>query len=166
MARPDCCYYYSNGHRVPLERDVTRVAVNTSTGPFVSEVRKVIGNAIPLPGGWVFIKRSRIPAGLMNRLTESGGVQPVFVEGKSTVVALPEVRVVVTKSSRRSVLNALEHSPVAASITEDSLDKLVVRPTSGSGDDALRLANHLAESKPTPRVAQARFLRISPRPEP
>src|SRR5258708_6940583 len=114
MARPDC-YYYSNGHRVQLERDATRVAVNTSTGPFVGEVRKVIGNVTPLPGGVVIIKRSRIPADLMNRLTESGGVHPVFVEGTSTVVALPEVRVVVTKSSRRSVLNALEHSPVAAS---------------------------------------------------
>jgi len=158
-------YYYSNGDRVPLKRDATRVAVNTATGPLLGELRAVIGDTKPLAGGVVLIERKRIPTGLMQRLAENGQVYPVFVDRGITIVAMPEVRVAVSKRDRGSVIEALAHAPVATAITDDGAGKFVVRPASGSGDDALRIANHLVECNPAPRVAQ-RFLRITPRPEP
>lgn len=157
-------YYYSNGDRLPLKRDPTRVAVSVVGTTSLGQLRAVIGDAKPLAGGIVLVERKQIPVQLMRQLAEDGLVYPVFVDRGVTIVAMPEVRVAVNKRDRSSVFEAIAHAPVAAAIVEDGADKLVVRPASGSGDDALRIANHLVECTPAPRVAQ-RFLRIVPRPE-
>jgi hypothetical protein len=153
-------YYYSNGDRLPLRRDLARVAVKIDGGVVPGELRGVIGGKRPLAGGIVLVERKRIPDRLLRRLAHEGRVYPVFVDRGVTIVAMPEVRVALNPRDRKSVVEAIRHAPVAAAVIEDGADKLVVRPASGSGDDALRIANHLVECNSRPRV------RIVPRPEP
>lgn len=157
-------YYYSNGDRLPLKRDAARVAVQLPGGAVPGELRAVIGDVKPLAGGIVLVDRKRISERLLQQLAENGQVYPVFVDRGVTIIAMPEVRVAVNRRDRESVVEAIRHAPVAAAVTEEGAGKLVVRPASGSGDDALRIANHLVECNSTPRVAQ-RFVRIVPRPE-
>ena len=129
----------------------------------MGELSALVEGGRPLAEGIVLVDRKRIPPRLMEQLLENGQVLPVFVDRGTTIIAMPEVRVAVGKGERSSVFKAIARAPVAA-VTEESGDKLVVRPASGSGYDALRIANHLVESSPGPRVAQ-RFLRVVSRPE-
>jgi hypothetical protein len=76
------------------------------------------------------------------------------------LIALPEVRVEESSSQRRRALLRWirEHGDVAQ-VVEDNGERIVLRPTSGQGADAITLANQLCEQI-GPELAQARFVRV------
>ena len=95
-------------------------------------------------------------------LADIGDDAPVFrAEDGSLVAVLPEVRV---ESEKPEVLDAVAASLTGAAVTERTDERLVITPESGRGEDALALANHLAESFDLD-VSQARFRRVVPRPD-
>lgn len=161
-------YYYANGHRVPLHRDPTRIAVNTSFKPKadVEEWKAALAHGRMLPGGVCLVNSSELTTALLHNLDLAGAVHPVFADDSATLVVLPEVRVEVSPAGKKSVQGLLDRSATPGAITEERDEMLVIRPSSGRGEDALRLANELEESSPAPRMAQARFVRLISRPEP
>ncbi len=87
---------------------------------------------------------------------------PVFeAEDGSLVAVLPEVRV---ESADPKVLDEVASSLDGATVTDRTEERLTITPDSGLGDDALTLANHVAETFQVD-VAQARFRRVVPRPD-
>ena len=89
------------------------------------------------------------------------GEAPVYeAEDGSTLAVLPEVRV---ECADPAVLDAVAASLSGATVTDRSEERLVIRPDSGRGEDALALANHVHEAFDVD-VAQARFRRVVPRP--
>jgi hypothetical protein len=82
----------------------------------------------------------------------------------SLLVVLPEVRIeAADERQARKIRRALDGASVASEVVRDKGEQLVVRPRSHKGGDALELANLVAETVEPP-MAQARFLRVVPRP--
>jgi hypothetical protein len=94
-------------------------------------------------------------------LAEGAPDAPVFrAEDGSLVAVLPEVRV---ECADPAVLDAVVASLDDTLVVDRSEERLVLAPGSGRGEDALALANTLAETFDLD-VAQARFRRVVPRP--
>ena len=96
------------------------------------------------------------------RLDQDDALLPVFQYEDALVVVLPEVRVEIAAGDETEVHRFLEQADVPNQVLTDRGTRLVVRPDSGRGEDALRLANELQESVPV-EMAQARFLRRVPK---
>jgi len=110
-------------------------------------------------GRKVHLRRVADPGGPLAR---DAGEAPVYrAEDGSLVAVLPEVRV---ESEDPSVLEEVTSSLRDARVTLRTEERLVIVPDSGRGEDALALANRLAESFDL-AVAQARFRRVVPRPD-
>ena len=94
------------------------------------------------------------------RSARHAAAHPVFQSKGALLIALPEVRVEESSSQRRCALLRWirEHTDIAEIVANDG-DKIVLRPTSGQGADAITLANQLVEQI-GPELAQPRFLRV------
>jgi hypothetical protein len=100
------------------------------------------------------------PGPLAGDEPDDGPPAPVYrAEDGSLVAVLPEVRV---ECADPEVLDRVAASLEAATV-ERSEERLVIRPDSGRGEDALAIANHLHDAYGVD-VAQARFRRVVPRP--
>jgi hypothetical protein len=158
-------YYYAGGKRIPLELDPEHVAVDLG----VVESREgkrpdpaTVEGAEELRSGLYLVERSALSADVRQRLDQEDALLPVFHYEDALVVILPEVRVEVAAGGETEVHRFLEQADVPNEILADRGTRLVVRPDSGRGEDALRLANELQESVPV-EMAQARFLRKVPK---
>jgi hypothetical protein len=91
---------------------------------------------------------------------------PVYRSQGAIVVALPEVRVEESRKAHWAKLDQwlAEHGDDVTVVSRDD-DRVVLKPVSGSGVDALTIANDLAKEV-GPEMAQARFIRVTPRPAP
>ncbi len=161
-------YYYASGERVPIEADEARVAIDPDAAG-EGEVEALLGSgskAPRLPGGVVVVERAAVGEAGLRRLEKRGALRPVYRRGGATMVPLPEVRVEFDdEAQRRAVLGAVPRSPHPVQIQEDRPERLVLRCTSGSGDDALDVANFLFETA-HPAASSVRFVQFVPRPEP
>jgi hypothetical protein len=94
-----------------------------------------------------------------------GALQPVFgSRDTGLVVVLPELRIETdSEAAADDVKRFLESSDIDAEVVRDTHERMVVRPSSGRGMDALQLANSVVEAV-HPSMAQARLLRVVPRP--
>ena len=161
-------FYYADGERIPLD-PTDQVAVDLETAKAVdlpsTVTREIQGTGRPLRGAIVMVARDAVVASVADLLDEAGALHPVFVAADDTLlVVLPEVRVEVADSEAATeVRQYLEAGSVPAEVVEDKGNWLTVRPTTGRGADALELANRIAEDL-HPLTAQARFLRIVPKP--
>jgi hypothetical protein len=158
-------YYYAGGKRIPLELDREHVAVDVG----VVESREgrrpdpaAVEGAEELRSGLYLVEKSSLSADIRRRLDQEDALLPVFLYEDALVVVLPEVRVEIAAGDETEVHRFLEQSDVPNQILADKGNRLVVRPDSGRGEDALRLANELQESVPV-ELAQARFLRRVPK---
>jgi hypothetical protein len=106
------------------------------------------------------VRRDALSSPQLDALAKQGAVQPVFHAEGAMLIALPEVRLEESSPERRQAVHRwLRRHARDAEIVEDRGDRIVVRPTSGRGQDALALANQLTEQI-GPEMAQPRFLRI------
>lgn len=158
-------YYYAGGKRIPLELDPEHVAVDV--GDVDSRAGKrpepaEVEGAEELRSGLFLIERSSLPTDLRARLDQEKALLPVFHYEDALVVILPEVRIEISAGSETEVHRFLEQADVPNQVLTDQGTRLVVRPDSGRGEDALRLANELQESVSV-EMAQARFLRRVPK---
>jgi hypothetical protein len=161
-------YYYAAGRKVELEQDEEHVAVDQKAAEAAglgAAVKSASAGAPRLPGGVVLAARSALDEGRLASLRRAGALYPVYRRDRAVVVALPEVRVEFDDpTQRRAVMDMIAERPQDVNIEEDSQDRLVLRPSSGKGDDALRMANEIYE-RAHPAAASVRFVQFVPKPE-
>jgi hypothetical protein len=161
---PSGDYYYASGKPIRLTLDEGWVAVDARrceaadpAGSLEAVLRDV---SRPLRGDLVLVPRDALSSRQHDALAKQGAIQPVFHAEGARLVALPEVRVEESSPQCQQALHHwLRQHGHEAEIIEDRGDRLVLRPTSGRGQDALALANELTEQV-GPEMAQPRFLRI------
>jgi len=161
---PSGDYYYASGEPVRLTLDKEWVAVDarrSQAADASGNLRAALRDASrPLRGDLFLVRRDGFSSRQLDALAKQGAIQPVFHAEGAMLVALPEVRVEESSPERQqSVHRWLRQHTRDAEIVEDRGDRIVLRPTSGRGQDALTLANHLTEQV-GPEMAQPRFLRI------
>jgi len=162
--KPTGFYYYASGHRVDLTLAETWLAIDTRqfkaarTSPRLQAA--LLKDAHPLRGELILVKRQALTPKQLDVLTRHGAAHPVFQSNGALLIALPEVRVEESSSQRlRALLRWIREHGDVAEIVEDGGEKIVLRPTSGRGADAITLANQLNEQI-GPELAQPRFLRV------
>jgi hypothetical protein len=157
-------YYYASGQPVDLNLDKDWLAIDTrklkAAGVSPRLEATLRKDARPLRGELIMVKRLAIPAKLLDAIALHGGVQPVFRAEGAVMIALPEVRVEESSVQRQRALHRwIRQHGDEAELVEDQGARILLRPTSGNGLDAISLANHLTEQI-GPEMAQPRFLRI------
>jgi hypothetical protein len=160
-------YYYAGGRKVELESDDEHVGVDQKVAEKAgldTQVRTASGAGPRYSGGVVLAQRSALGADTLASLRDAGALQPVYKRERAVIVALPEVRIEFDNpDQRRAVMNVLAESRSQHTIAEDTDDWIVVHPASGSGDDALKLANDIYE-RAHPAAASVRFVQFVPKP--
>ena len=159
-------YYYAGGRRVELEADEELVAVDQKLAEAAGVTPRVDTTSTrKLPGGVIVAPRSDIDDKALATLRKAGALRPVYRHDRALLVALPEVRVEFDNAKqRKAVLDAISTAPYDVDVSEESDDRIVLRPRSGLSDDALAVANHVYERAP-PAASSVRFLQFVPRPD-
>jgi len=161
-------YYYASGERIPLVRAGDLLAVDLREAGRSEPVAKSLGAAItsakPLMAGMGLVDVKGLDDAAVETVRQSGLAQPVYQTEGGTIVVLPEVRVEESrgKKERDSIRTWLSEHHSTLEFEEND-DRFTIRPRSGHGDDALRLANQIVEQL-APEMAQARFIRVVKRP--
>jgi len=162
-------YYYAGEEKVQLEPDPEYIAVDLAQlgrGEEDSRIKQeVTASSQPLRRDLYLTPVSTLSGSDLERLTGVAAAQPVFRYGNARIVVLPEVRAELEEEHDPAALEKkLEEERVPAEVLEHRGQSVVLRPRSGRGDDALRLANLLREEGAA-KFAQARQLRMIPRPK-
>jgi hypothetical protein len=160
-------YYYAAGQRVEIEPDPEHVAVDMNVAAKIGvgkELAAKVG-AASQTAGVILAEQSALGEETLTRLREGNALQRVYRRNRALIVALPEVRIEFDNpKQRREVMDALTKSQLPRhTITEDSEERIVVKPVSGKGDDALRIANEIYE-RAHPAAASVRFIQFVPKP--
>lgn len=159
-------YYYASGQRVEIEPDAEHVAVdmNLAAKTLGEQVAAKVG-AANKSGGVILAERSALDNETLTRLRDANALQPVYRRNRVLIVALPEVRIEVDNpKQRQAVIDALAKGSMPRhTITDDTEERIVVKPVSGNGDDALRIANEIYE-RARPASASVRFIQFVPKP--
>ena len=157
-------YFYAGGERHALELADGPMAIDTraAAAAGLGDAVAVLPVRSKLPSGVVLVDRVACTDELHARLDRAGVIRTVYRSGGAFVVPMPEVRVEFEGDQRGDAIRALGTSPVPADITEDTPDRLALRPRSGKGDDALDLANHIYEHA-HPAASTVRMLQVVPK---
>lgn len=161
-------YYYASGERIPLVRAGDLLAVDLRearrSAPGAKSLKAAITSAKPLIGGMGLVDLSGLDEAAVETVRQSGLAQPVYQTEGATIVVMPEVRVEESRGEkeRDSIRTWLSEHQSTLDFEEND-DRFTIRPRSGDGDDALRLANQIVEQL-APEMAQARFIRVVKRP--
>lgn len=160
-------YLYAGGERVELEPDPAHIAVDLAVARAagLGEPHELaLSNGRNMPGGLVLVATVEISPELLERLEQSGASRKVYRHGGAIAVPMPEVRIEVDEPREHAaVLRALASSSVASEIVSNDPNRIVVRPKSGTGEDALDLASFVHDQA-SPATAAPRMVQILPRP--
>lgn len=162
---PGEAYYYAGGRRRGLgESDL--VALDLAAVDAIGEGERdaLRDQGRTLTGEVVLVDREAAARVLGDRLRDASGVHPVYEAEGALVVVLPEVRV----EGGADALDRVQRKAASTrTVVESDEGRLVLRPGSGRGEEALALANEIVESDESAGLdlAQARFLRVTPRPD-
>lgn len=151
-------YYYAGGKRIDLTAADDLVALDPETTGDTTPGR-------PLTEGLRLVDRKDLGDAHRRVADEQAAKYPVFRAQGAILVALPVVRVEESRQDKREQLQSWlnQHGNDVEIVSQDD-DRVVLKPVSGSGEDALTLANALAEQV-APEMAQAQFIRVTPRPK-
>src|SRR5262249_20525373 len=140
-------YYYAGGRKIALENDDEHVAVDQQAAEKAGLTSSLPTQSPQSSSGVVLTRRSALDPDTLARLRSAGALHPVYKRDRAVVVALPEVRVEFDNEAQRSAVMTFlkKGEPAEHTIAEQTDDRVVVRPASGSGDDALRIANDIYE---------------------
>ena len=168
MSVQQAAFYYAGGSRIPLEPDDEYIAVDAERIRKASLLPKVkallLNSGRRLRGNLFLVRRTALPDNIGARLEQEGMIQPVYQCKGSRLVILPEVRAEDASAAARARLRRwVETQTHGATIVEERGDRVVLRPLSGSGNDALHLANRIHEEL-APEMVQVRMIRVLPRP--
>lgn len=118
-----------------------------------------------LKGDMVLVGTRAIGSKLRRLLEDAGAAHPAFYDPTGAItVVLPEIRVEAgTPEARSSIEQAIAQVEGRMEVVRDGGSRLVLRPVSGRGMDALELANAIYE-RAAPAMSQPRLLRLVQRP--
>jgi hypothetical protein len=161
VTQPGSSYYWAGGRKIPLlptddvaldlDSDVARSARSPGLGAKGRQLSRSL----------LLVPREVAEQALGEATATAPGVHPVFrTEDGGLVAVLPQVRV---EAADPRILDEASRSVSQARVVERTDERLVLEPTSGRGEDALALANRLAETIAAD-VSQARFVRVVRRP--
>jgi hypothetical protein len=159
-------YYYAAGKRVPLVVDRGRIgidgarAIRAGLEDVVARVGKI---GTKVPGEVLVVAQDAIPEGDLAKLRKAGAARPIYKVGNAITLPLAEVRVKLGTGQRKAALEAVKAASIKTEIAESTNERLVLRPISGSGEDALELANFIYE-RARPASSAASMVQIVPRP--
>ncbi len=161
-------YYYAGGQRIDLTRVEDMLAIDEQRlmGAAVPEaIREEVRQAVqPLRAGIGLARRASLSPKTTAVLKKAGALQPVFRAQGALMVALPEVRVEESRPTKQRPLEEWIRSHSEQALIRSRREgQIVLEPVSGHGEDALVMANTIMEEMET-EMAQARFLRVLPRP--
>ncbi|MGH9271804.1 MAG: hypothetical protein ACRDZ2_11075 [Ilumatobacteraceae bacterium] len=165
-------YYVASGERVPLAPtdevavDVSRAEQSDLAPQRLASLRR---DGRTVNDGLFLLGNDQLEASERASLEQISALQPVYEAGGARIIVLPEVRVEVSGSHQereleRRVAEGDGTDGGTAQLVEQRPGRYVITMERGTGDDALSLANDLAESL-HPDLAQARFIRITDRPD-
>jgi hypothetical protein len=160
-------YYYAGNDRIALKRASGLVAVDvTSLAPALARQVEGVAKKGGAPGrrGIVIVRRDALPSGARTQLeSRRRALMPVVQDDDgSLIVVLPEVRV--ENDDDTATSRVLRWLRLRKDVEFDvEPDRIVVRPLSHDGRDALHLANEIQEEL-KPSLSQARFMRVVRRP--
>ena len=168
MKSAEAFYYDIDGQRVRLRpSDQIAVARSADVGDQLQvELSTLASDAEPVKADLVLIEASNMSAALTDALEAVSGLQPVYtVYDGSRIVVLPEVRVESSDEAVTQEVRSFAKSDATdVELIKDGGKRLVLRPRSGKGTDAIALANEVYETF-APDVSQARFVRLVRRPD-
>lgn len=160
-------YYYADdtGTKVELElADAVGVDLESAAEAGVprGRLKRLEQGGRSLRGAVVMLPRAEVADDTAAELDMAGALRPVYRAEGADIVVLPEVRVETdTAKQAREVQDWM--SKEGAEMIDASETRVTFKPASGRGEDALELANRCNEQV-KPALAQARFLRVVPRP--
>ena len=160
-------YYYARGQRIAIAADARHVAIERGRAQAAGLGAQVdaLGSR-RLPDEVLLAERGACDPALLAALRLAGAVQPVYRRAEALLVPLPQVRVELDHAGEReAVMRALASAPHAVDVSEPVANWLLLTPRSGSGDDAIDVANYLHETA-HPAAASVRFLQVVPKPLP
>ena len=122
----------------------------------------------PIGRGIALVSREKLSNDLARKLEGLDAVVPVFESDGATLVALPEVRVEGPTGAKvgTSIARArrwLKGRSKRVKVVTDEPERLVVQVSSGRGEDAVALADEIAE-KVSRVTATPRFIRLTRHP--
>ena len=162
-------YYYASGQKVELEDDDEHVAIDQKAAreAGLDEQVKAATAELKAAGGVVVAERAALDQDMIASLEKAGALHSVYKRDRAVVVALPECRIEVDNAKQhKAVLAALaDKGAPPHTIVEKTEHQIIVRPRSGNGDDALKLANYIYEHA-KPAAASVRFVQVVPKPTP
>ncbi|MEI9939280.1 MAG: hypothetical protein WDO69_18825 [Pseudomonadota bacterium] len=160
-------YLYASGKRVVLEPDREHVVVDLDrarVGGMTDGTAAALSEGTSMPGGLVLSPRSSLSPAALKALTVAGALRAAYRRGAVIAVPMPEVRIEVDDPEQHAAaLAAIELSNIKVELVSSDEDLIVVRPRSGTGEDALDLAAFVHEHA-HPAVAAPRMLQVTPRP--
>ena len=158
-------YYYAGGTKIELEADHDHVAVDRAVAEAAGLGSSAIGAGPPdLRSGVVLAARSALGEKALADLHNVGALRPVFRRDQAVLVALPEIRVEYDDPTQRNaVKNFLASGRHDVSISEETDDRLVLKPRSGDAGDALKMANEIFEHA-HPAASSVRFVQFVSKP--
>lgn len=160
-------YYYAAGRKVAIERDPDQVAVDQLAAERAgvgTEVRTATADGPRQVRGVLLARRSALGKDTLATLQKAGALQPVYKQARSVMVALPEIRIEFDgPDQRQAVMDLLAGTgSLGHTVTEESSDRITLRPASGRGEDALTMANDIYE-RAHPAAASVRFVQFVPK---
>jgi hypothetical protein len=152
-------YYYAGGQKIELVPDPDCVAVDISRVRSRSAaLHDVLAAGEPLLGNVRLVRRDALSPSKQAQLERQCALLPVFRHGYTLIVVLPEVRVELQRGQDSKLDSFVRSGRIRATVERDPEGRVVLRPVSGKGVDALAIANKLHETL-APPLAQAHFLR-------
>jgi len=162
-------YYYAGGEKVPL-RPVTEIVAfgpPATSHELPNELREHLEKTCePVMEGISVVPVEQLGDQLLPMINEELTTYPVYAgEANGMLVALPEVRIEYADAESADKLEAwLVKNADRVTVVRRNDQQLVLRPRSGKGEDALKVANDI-HRKIHPLMSQPRFLRIVERPD-
>lgn len=152
-------YYYAGGEKVELARADDLIAIDGADLSTPASLGRALTDGLRL------VTKDEL-SDAAKRAGDTKSKYPVFRSHGSIVVALPEVRVEESRKAQWAHLQRwLKQHGSDVEVVSRGGDRVVLKPVSGSGEDALTIANDLAE-KVGLEMAQARFIRVTSHPKP
>ena len=168
VSRSHESYFWAGGRKQFLSGtdDIAIVVRNAAEAIGQRDIKRLRGRGQPFGDTLIVVAQTDLDDETMERLRRVGAVQPVYrSDDEVRVVVLPEVRVEEADPVRKNHILDLVHKGVFDGVLIDEKPgRLTLSPTSGNGDDALKLANQLVEQL-HPDAVSPRFLRLVPRPD-
>ena len=145
-------YYYAGKEKIELTPADDLFAVESKDVRSVVEASQSFGSA--LTDGLRLVTKDEL-GDAVKELSSTRPKYPVYRSNGAIVVALPEVRVEESRKAHRAKLDKwlAQHGDEVTMVSRDD-DRMVLKPVSGLGVDALRIANELTKDV-SPEMAQA-----------